>query len=258
MNGKLSWWARLAPLLILGVSSLAHGQAYKCKSPEGGVVISASPCPSNSRMESVVQPEVITEAQQQAARQAHQQRLKDLEALRARQAQEALQATKQSQADEARRAGEAIKACVDDIQRREVADALKAELIAGCQSAGASQQGRQVDRAGVQECIKAVDAQDISAAERARAVALCHGAVLPEPRGGGVVVQPLPVQPLPPQPGCKDGRCPPVKPLPTPSTPYPVQPVPAPPTPPKTPGGAVKPQPGSPAPEEPSATFKVR
>lgn len=79
------WASRLGLLCLLSLLGYgqAWAQAYKCRTGDGQIIISASPCAANTREESRVAPETITEAQRQAARQAHQERLRALEAMHA-------------------------------------------------------------------------------------------------------------------------------------------------------------------------------
>ncbi|MGB4466742.1 MAG: DUF4124 domain-containing protein [Azovibrio sp.] len=195
-------------LLLLCLPAWAQAQAFKCRLPSGQVTISSTPCQDGSKTEAVVPAEVIPEARRQQAMQEQQLRLRQIEALEAQRRQEARMA---AEAARSRRYGEAIRACVADVERTGVAERDRTELIAACQDAGVNQEKRQVDAELVRACVINVERQPDSGHDKARAIASCHGATLPERPAVAVPVLPPAHRPGAMAPGrqadCVGGDC---------------------------------------------------
>jgi hypothetical protein len=68
------------------------------------------------------------------------------------------------------------------VERQAVTEDVKAELFAACRTAGASQRQSGMTDATLRECVRSVERTGAYATDRARQIAVCHGAdVKPEP-----------------------------------------------------------------------------
>ena len=82
-----------------------------------------------------------------------------------------------AQSDEA-----AYANCTRDVERQFPTEDLKAELYAACRTAGASQRQSGIVDSALRECVRNVERTAAYPREKARQIAICHGAdVKPEP-----------------------------------------------------------------------------
>lgn len=115
---------------LLLVCTVVQADAYKCKMPDGHVVISSEPCGGDSRTEAVrpsekISPEQRREAELRVAR--DRERLADQEKARAEEEKRLDESRRQANDDDAARKSR----CVDNAQS-EPDPVLRANLIAAC------------------------------------------------------------------------------------------------------------------------------
>jgi hypothetical protein len=182
--------ASLATLLC----TLVQAQTFKCTAPDGKITYSNVACPDSTQSARPVDTSANTldgsalreQAQKDKAAATHveatQREHAAAEAGKRQQAQaQAAEAAKQeaqkAQSDEA-----AYANCTRDVERQSVTEDVRAELFAACRTAGASQRQRGMGDAAVRECVRSVERTGAFPKDKARQIALCHGAeVLPEP-----------------------------------------------------------------------------
>lgn len=148
-------WISLLALSTLALSGPVLAQAYKCRTTDGRVEISSTPCPSSASTVKTVREEPIPEARRQQAEQ---------EAARMRATLEKHEA--------AQRAEEAADRERQVVQRP-VATATQPE-----------------GRSSVDDCLRALDQQALQPMQRAQMEAACRGNTSGQP---GYVPVPVPV-----------------------------------------------------------------
>ncbi len=174
--------------------SPAHAQTIKCTAADGKVTYSNVACPDTTQSVKPVDTSANTldgstlreQVQKDKATATHvettQRERAAAEAGSRQQAQaQAAEAAKQeaqkAQSDEA-----AYANCMRDVERQSVTEDVRAELYAACRTAGASQRQRGMADATVRECVRSVERTGAYPKDKARQIAICHGAdVLPEP-----------------------------------------------------------------------------
>lgn len=180
----------------VGVLFCAHAQAQtiKCTAPDGKVTYSNVACPDSTASKRTVETrgntidssELRAQAQKNKAA-AVQSETKEREQAAAgasnrQQAQAQAAAAARQEAQKAQRDESAYANCTRDVERQAVAEDVKAELFAACRTAGASQRQGEMTDAALSECVRSVELTGAFPREKARQIALCHGAdVKPEP-----------------------------------------------------------------------------
>jgi hypothetical protein len=180
------------PVVLLCAS--AHAQAIKCVATDGKVTYSNVACPVNTASERSVDTSSNTldgsvlreQAQKDKATATHiettQREHAAAEASSRQQAQAQAAEAANQQAQRAQSDEAAYANCMRDVERQSVTEDSRAELFAACRTAGASQRQRGMADATVRECVRSVERTGAFPKEKARQIALCHGAdVLPEP-----------------------------------------------------------------------------
>jgi hypothetical protein len=133
---------KTAPFLLLtflAVALPAHGQAYKCRQPDGSTQISSEPCAGGARTlkevdEDVIPDDVRAKAQRDVDRQ--RQRADQLNAERkADEAQERREAEAQRKAAGLPSQG-AVQQCLNTVGRMNIGSSRRAELESECAVTG--------------------------------------------------------------------------------------------------------------------------
>ena len=188
---KLSRLILATSLPVLLLCAPAHAQAIKCVATDGKVTYSNVACPVNTASERSVDTSSNTldgsvlreQAQKDKATATHiettQREHAAAEASSRQQAQAQAAEVANQQAQRAQSDEAAYSNCIRDVERQSVTEA---ELFAACRTAGSNQRQRGIADATVRECVRSVERMGASPKDKARHVALCHGAdVLPEP-----------------------------------------------------------------------------
>jgi hypothetical protein len=179
---------------ILSITSVHAQPVYKCMGTDGKYQFSDVPCKETEKTEIVRdRTSGVSEQEQQEARQRTvkmQEEIvakeKDEEArIAQRQAEqkreEEIKAREKEQDVEDTKRSEAISNCIRDVVRHGASQDIKAEMIAACRKAGASQRTGWVSVDSVRECVRNIERTGASEDEKTRQVAICHGADV-EPR----------------------------------------------------------------------------
>lgn len=187
---------KLALLLIFAAVVLAaptQAQTIKCTAADGKVTYSNVACPDTTQSVKPVDTSANTldgsalreQVQRDKAAthvEATQREHAAAEDVRRQQAQAQAAATAQQEAQKAKGDEAAYANCTRDVERQSVTEDIRAELFAACRTAGASQRQRGMADAAVRECVRSVERTGAFPKDKARQIALCHGAeVLPEP-----------------------------------------------------------------------------
>ncbi|MES2581614.1 MAG: DUF4124 domain-containing protein [Pseudomonadota bacterium] len=176
---------------LLCLAGASHSQTIKCTAADGKVTYSNVACPDTTQSVTPVDTSANTldgsvlreQAQRDKATATHveatQREQAAAEASIRQQAQAQAAAAAQQQAQRAQSDEAAYGNCVRDVERQSVTEA---ELFAACRTAGASQRQRSMAEATVRDCVRSVERMGAHPRDKARQIALCHGAdVLPEP-----------------------------------------------------------------------------
>ena len=209
----------IATSLAVLLCSPAQAQTIKCTAADGKVTYSNVACPDSTQSVKPVDTTGNTldgsglreQAQKDKATATHvettQRERAAAEADSRQQAQaQAAAAAKQeaqrTQSDEA-----AYTNCVRDVERQSVTEDVRAELFAACRTAGASQRQSGMANAALRDCVRSVERTGAYPRDKARQIALCHGAdVKPEPPV--VVLRPTVRTMGPPRiTGCSGNQC---------------------------------------------------
>lgn len=178
--------------LSLFIVTSVHAQVYKCTGADGKHQFSDVPCREAEKTEIVRDRTAAVSVEEQQA--ARQRTIRMQEEITAKEKEEEVRiaqgqaeqereakAVKKGQDDEEAKRTEAVSNCVRDVEQRGASQDIKAEMIAACRTAGASQGASGVSADAVRECVKNVERTGASEKEKARQVAICHGAEV-EPR----------------------------------------------------------------------------
>lgn len=184
----------IATSLLVLLCAPAHAQAIKCTAPDGKITYSNVACPGNTASERSVDTSANTvdgsalreQAQKDKATATHiettQREQAAAEAGSRQQAQAQAAASAKQEAQRAQGDEAAYSNCMRDVERQSVTEDVRAELFAACRTAGSNQRQRGMADATVRECVRSVERTGAFPRDKARQVALCHGAdVLPEP-----------------------------------------------------------------------------
>lgn len=209
----------IAAYLLCLVGTPTQAQTIKCTAPDGRVTYSNVACPDSTKsvkpvdtsantldgsaLREQVQKDKSTVSHVEATQREHAvAEAASHQQAQARAAEAAKQEAKKAQSDEA-----AYANCTRDVERQMVAEDVKAELFAACRTAGASQRKSGMSSAALRECVRSVERTGAYATDRARQIAVCHGAdVKPEPPV--VVLRPTVRTMGPPRiTGCTGNQC---------------------------------------------------
>lgn len=174
--------------LVALVCSTAQGQTIKCTAPDGKVTYSNVACPDSTQSVKPVDTTGNTldgsalreQAQKDKAAATHVETTQrehaaaEASSRQRTQAQAAAAAEKEAQA--AKGDEVAYANCTRDVDRQSVTEDVKAELFAACRTAGASQRQSGMANATLRECVRSVERTGAYPTERARQIAICHGA----------------------------------------------------------------------------------
>ncbi|MGE5384953.1 MAG: DUF4124 domain-containing protein [Betaproteobacteria bacterium] len=170
-----------------------YAEVYKCRGPNGQVIISDTGCFAGTVVESARASEFISPERQRQAREVNARRLNQLNAIENENA--AYRQSQQVNVPPPRAAevapqnaiafdSDAYQTCVRDVERQAASQAVKAEMIAACRTAGMTQRSSGMSAGVVSSCVKNVERTGASGSEKARQLAICHGgdvAPLPPP-----------------------------------------------------------------------------
>ncbi len=190
----------MKPLLLITASLAAllcapsQAQTIKCTAPDGKVTYSNVVCPVSTQSVKPVDTTGNTvdgsglreQAQKDKAdaaqAQATERERAAFEAGSRQQAQAQAAAAAKQDAQKAQGDEAAYSNCTRDVERQSVTEDVRAELLAACRTAGASQRQSGMSDAALRECVRSVERTGAYPKDKARQIALCHGAdVLPEP-----------------------------------------------------------------------------
>ena len=179
----------------------AQAQPRKCVAHDGKVTYSDVACPDSTASERAVETHGNTLDGSELREQAQKSRAAAAQNEAKEREQAAADTNKRQQAqthasDAAKREAQkgeqdwaAYANCTGDVERQSVTEDVKAELFAACRTAGSSQRQSGMTEAGLRECVRSVERTGAYARDKARQIAICHGAdVKPEP----LVVVPAP------------------------------------------------------------------
>ena len=187
------------PLLITNALVLllclpAHAQTIKCTAADGKVTYSNVACPDSTQSVKPVDTTGNTvdgsalreQAQKDKAAATHiettQREHAAAEASSRQQAQARADSAAKQEAQKAQSDEAAYSSCMRDVERQSVTEDVRAELFAACRTAGASQRQNGMTESAVRECVRNVERTGAFPKDKARQMALCHGAdVRPEP-----------------------------------------------------------------------------
>ena len=189
---------KLSLLVVASLATLlcatAQSQTTKCTAADGKVTYSNVVCPDSTQSVKPVDTTGNTvdgsglreQAQKDKAEatrvQAIERERAAFEAGSRQQAQAqanaaAKQETQKTQSDET-----AYGNCTRDVERQSVTEDVRAELYAACRTAAASQRQSGMTDTALRECVRSVERTGAFPKDKARQIAICHGAdVRPEP-----------------------------------------------------------------------------
>lgn len=184
----------IATSLFAVLTSSSHAQTFKCTGTDGKVTYSNVACPDSTQSARPVDTSANTldgsalreQAQKDKATATHvettQREQAAAEASSRQQAQAQAAATAKLDAQKAQSDEAAYANCTRDVERQFPTEDLKAELYAACRTAGASQRQSGIVDSALRECVRNVERTAAYPREKARQIAICHGAdVKPEP-----------------------------------------------------------------------------
>jgi hypothetical protein len=184
----------VATSVVCAMCFPAQAQTTKCTAPDGKVTYSNVACPDSTASERSVETrgntidssELREQAQKNKATASHveatQREHAAAEAASRQQAQTRAAAAAKQEEQKAQSDESAYANCTRDVERQAVTEDVKAELFAACRTAGASQRQSGMTDATLRECVRSVERTGAYATDRARQIAVCHGAdVKPEP-----------------------------------------------------------------------------
>ena len=183
---------KLFLLIAASLASLlccpAHAQPRKCTAPDGKVTYSDVACPDRTTFERAVETGGNTldgsglreqaqkdKADSAQARATERERAA-FEAGSRQQAKAQAEAAAKQEAQKAQSDEAAYTNCVRDVERQTVTEDLRTELLAACRTAGASQSQSGMANAAVRDCVRSVERTGAYPRDKARQIALCHGA----------------------------------------------------------------------------------
>lgn len=192
MHMRLPWVITASLIALLWAP--AQAQPRRCTAPDGKVTYSDVACPDRTASERPVETSGNTLDGSALREQAQKDRAAVSEAeatareraafaegsrqqAQAQAAAAAKQEAQNAQSDEA-----AYSHCKHDVERQSVTEDIRAELFAACRTAGANQRRGSVTNASLRDCVRSVERTGAFPKDKARQIALCHGAdVIPEP-----------------------------------------------------------------------------
>lgn len=186
----------IAASLLSSVYTLAQAQTIKCTAADGKVTYSNVACPDSTQFvkpvdttgntvdgsglreqvqkDKVAATHIETTQRESAAAEAASRQHAQAQAQANAAAKQGVQKT---QSDEG-----AYSNCLRDVERQSVAEDVRAELFAACRTAGASQRQSGMTDTALRECVRSVERTGAFPKDKARQIAICHGAdVRPEP-----------------------------------------------------------------------------
>ena len=183
-----------ASLLILATASAVQAQTIKCTAADGKVTYSNVACPDSTQSVKPVDTSGNTvdgsslreQVQKDKANASHvettQREHAAAEASSRQQAQTQAAVAAKQEAQKAQSDEAAYANCTRDVERQSVTEDVRAELFAACRTAGASQRQSGMADAALRECVRSVERTAAYPKDKARQIAICHGAdVKPEP-----------------------------------------------------------------------------
>ncbi|MEO7108449.1 MAG: hypothetical protein ABIZ09_18885, partial [Rhodoferax sp.] len=185
---KLSMRIAAASLPFLFLCATAQAQPRKCTAPDGKVTYSNVACPGNTATErsvdtsgntmdgSILREQAQKDKAAAAQNQAKEQERATLEANSRQQSQANAADAARQQAQNAKIDEAAYANCTRDVVRQSITEDVKAELLAACRTAGASQRQSGMSETTLRECVRNVDRTGAYANDKARQIAICHGA----------------------------------------------------------------------------------
>ena len=192
MHMRLPWVITASLIALLWAP--AQAQPRRCTAPDGKVTYSDVACPDRTASERPVETSGNTLDGSALREQAQKDRAAVSEAeatareraafaegsrqqAQAQAAAAAKQEAQNAQSDEA-----AYSHCKHDVERQSVTENIRAELFAACRTAGANQRRGGVTNASLRDCVRSVERTGAFPKDKARQIALCHGAdAIPEP-----------------------------------------------------------------------------
>lgn len=192
----MKYWILL--FILPALSMPAAAQAYKCRSADGRMEITNTPCPSGANTVKTVREEPVSEASRQRAEQEAARMRESLDKLEATQRREEA-AERERQASERQASqrqpvvssesnGRSVEDCLRDLDRQALQPAQRAQMEAACRGAPQpvyvpvpvvvqNHGGNPVDN-----CIAEVQRLNLMPAERQRRINQCQGSYSPPAR----------------------------------------------------------------------------